>query len=125
MNDRNVSFKTVVKNHFHKIHSDEKHGVYVIRQKTTGLVLDIGKAGAIMQDGYIKDQDVPRRLKNVKGGDMNADQWFLDLLDEAGALEIEYVFLGKSPISPSFAEALLLQAFFNEYGCLPIRNKAF
>jgi hypothetical protein len=123
--DRKIAFKSLVTFHFGNIHEMEKHGFYIIRQKSTGGVLYIGKAGAIMQDGFFKEQDVPRRLKNVKGGDLDADKWFSSLLEEKGALVIEYVFLGKSPISPSFAEALLLQAYFNEKGCLPIRNKAF
>jgi hypothetical protein len=123
--NRVASFRSVVTNHFRQVLFEDKHGVYIVRQKSTEQVLYIGKGGAIIQQGIFKEQDVPRRLKNVKGGDEIADHWFGDLLEEQGALVIEYVLLGKSPISPSFTEALLLQAYFNEKGCLPIRNKVF
>ena len=75
--------------------------------------------------GPLKKQDIPHRLKNVKGSDVYADQWFLELLVEKGALVVEYVFISEFPISPAFVEALLLQAFFNENSCLPYRNNSF
>jgi len=122
--DSSINFKTVVTSHFRGIpQKTERYGVYVIGQKDTREVLYVGKSGTIDSQGQFKGQDIPGRLKNVKGGKVPSNNWFRNLLQERGHLVIEYVFLPMF-ISPAFVEAALLQAYLNEHQRLPYRNKS-
>ena len=117
------SFRACTTSHFRGVRRQEKYGVYVVRQRDTQEVLYVGKGGTIDSQGQFKGQDIPGRLKNVKEGDISADKWFRDLLQEKGPLVIEYVFLSTSK-SPAFVEAALLQAYLNEHHRLPYKNKS-
>ena len=116
------SFRARTTLHFRGVRRLERYGVYVVRQRDTREVLYIGKGGTVDSQGQFKGQDIPQRLKNVKEGNISADKWFLDLLQEKGLLVIEYVFLPISK-SPAFVEATLLQAYLNEHHRLPYKNK--
>jgi len=116
------SFRTCATLHFRGVERQDKHGIYVIRQRNTREVLYIGKSGTIDSKGQFKGQDIPGRLKNVKGP-IRSNKWFLDLLNEKGPLIIEYIFLSPSK-SPAFVEAALLQAYLNEHHRLPFKNKS-
>lgn len=122
--DPSASASEIIKEHFGSIHRQRKYGVYVIRQQVSREVLYIGKGGTVWRDGSFKKQDIPGRLTNVKGN-TTANEWFRDIFREKGALAIEYVFLASVPRAPALVEAVLLQAFLNEHGCLPCFNKAF
>lgn len=120
-----VPFNRVVNEHFSRCERGEKYGVYIVRQNSTQDVLVIGIAGAITQDGNFRLQDIPKRLKNVKQNDQPANDWFREVFQEMGPLNIEYVFVDQTPISPRFGESLLLQTYLNENGFLPRYNKSF
>lgn len=122
-NSSSLNFTTVVTSHFHSINQQKMYGVYVVRQRDTQEVLYIGKSGTIDSKGQFKGQDIPGRLKNVKGRDVSANKWFRDLFQERGPLVIEYIFLSTSK-SPAFVEATLIQAYLNEHHRLPYRNKS-
>lgn len=118
--DPAASFRRLVAEHF--VGAVEKvYGVYVIRRRLDQSILYIGKGGTIGGDGQFKGQDVPGRLRNVRGGDIGADQWFRELLSEAGPVTIEYVVL-TLPITPAYVEVSLLQAYLVEYRRLPPKN---
>lgn len=117
------SFKRCTTLHFRNVRKQLKYGVYIIRQMDTKEILYIGKGGTIDSKGIFKYQDVPKRLKNVKERDTSADIWFKNLLQDKGPLFIEYIFLPKS-MSPALVETTLLQAFLNQYGRLPYKNKS-
>jgi hypothetical protein len=119
------TFCSVCNNHFGSVQRKDKHGVYIIRQRSTYDILRIGKGGTIGNRGSFKTQDILGRLTNVKSGDVSADQWFEALSAEKGPLIIEYVFLTETPISPALAESVLLQAYLNGHGSLPYGNSAF
>ena len=121
----NFPFRSTVTSHFKNVQRKDKHGIYIIRQKSTGDVLYIGKGGTLDQDGNFKSQDIPGRLKNLKNSDTSANEWFKSLFEEKGPLVIEYIFLPTKPISPTFIESLLLQAYYNEHKSLPCRNNSF
>jgi len=123
--DPSTDFRSAVTSHFGGIsRKNERHGIYIVRKKGDEEVLYIGKGGTIDSEGCFKTQDIPKRLKNVKDGVVQADDWFCDLLEDKGALLVEYVFLPISE-SPAFVEAALLQAYLNEHGHLPCKNKSF
>jgi hypothetical protein len=115
------TFSSICNCHFRQIKRIDKHGVYIIRQKSTNQVLYIGKGGTINNQGVFERQDIPGRLRNIKSK-ISSNEWFKKLLLEKGVLIIEYLFLNKSPISPAVVETVLLQAYFNQYGKLPYRN---
>jgi hypothetical protein len=121
--DPSASAAKIIRGHFRNICRQEKYGVYVVRQQVSREVLYIGKGGTIKRDGGFKGQDIPGRLTNVKGN-TTANEWFRSLVEEKGPLAVEYVFLTSVPRSPTFVEAVLLQAYLNEHGCLPYRNRA-
>lgn len=116
------SFVTCTKLHFNRVVRNDKYGVYMVRQLDTQEVLYIGKSGTVDSQGKFKMQvqDIPRRLINVKGN-IPANVWFKNLLQEKGPLKIEYILLPTSK-SPSFVEKALLQAHLNEYSRLPYKN---
>ena len=122
--DSSHAFSDVVTAHFRKVQRDDKQGVYIVRQQSTGEILYIGKGGTIDDSGHFQKQDIPGRLKAVRGA-IYSNDWFRTLVDEKGSLVIEYMFLATTPKSPALIEAVLLQAYFNEYDCLPYRNKEF
>ncbi len=122
-NNSSGKFTICTTTHFRQVKRQERYGVYVVRQQDTREILYIGKAGTIDSQGRFKSQDVPGRLKNVKEGNISANRWFLDLVQEKGPIIIEYIFLSKST-SPSLVEALLLQAHLNERHRLPYKNKS-
>ena len=118
------SFRACTTLYFRGVKRQERYGVYVVRQRDTKEILYIGKSGTIDSQGQFKGQDIPERLKNVKAGDVSADKWFRELLQEKGPLTIEYIFLSKSK-SPAFVETVLLQSYLNAHYRLPYRNKSF
>jgi hypothetical protein len=117
------SFKACTNSHFNGVKRKERYGVYVVRHRDTQEVLYIGKGGTIDFQGKFKRQNILKRLRNVKEGNISADIWFRNLLQEKGPLIIEYIFLLTSK-SPALIEAALLQAYLNEYHCLPYKNKS-
>jgi hypothetical protein len=119
--DPATSFRRQVADHFGRA-VGRVYGVYLIRRQHDQSILYIGKGGTIGGDGQFKGQDVPGRLRNVRGGDIAADQWFRELLSEAGPVAIEYVVL-TLPITPAYVEVSLLQAYLAEYGRLPPKNR--
>ena len=120
--DSRESFITCTKSHFNRIVRDKKYGAYLVRQLDTQKILYIGKSGTIDSQGKFKKQvqDIPRRLINIRGN-IPANVWFKNVLQEKGPLKIEYIFLPTSK-SPSFVEKALLQAHLNEYSRLPYKN---
>ena len=117
------TFSSCVRLHFSRTKRLEKYGVYVVRQRSIGEVLYIGKGGTIDPEGKFREQDIPDRLTNVKAHDISANRWFANLCQEKGPLLIEYVFLSTSK-SPALVEATLLQAYLNEHHRLPYKNKS-
>jgi hypothetical protein len=118
------SFKGVVTTHFRNVKRKNKYGVYLIRQQSTGELLYIGKGGTITNNGQFKSQDIPGRLKAIRG-DQNAQEWFGSLVDERGPIVIKYIFFSEINMVPSFIEAVLLQEYLKEFSTLPYRNNAF
>jgi hypothetical protein len=117
--DAAQSFRQSVRRHFS---SAAKHyGVYIVRSAADDSVLYIGIGGSVMANGTLKGQDIVERLRNVRDGRIPADTWFRELLSR-GPLRIQY-FLCLPPVSPAFLEALLLQAYLNEHGRLPEKNR--
>lgn len=117
-------FDQVVTEHFRARAPHTSFGVYVVRQQSSNEVLYVGMSGFINNQGQFKGkQDIPDRLKNVKTNDVPANVWFGSLVQERGSLSVQYLLLDNTPISPSLAEATLLQAYLNENGRLPNRNK--
>lgn len=69
-NTRSDSFSACTTIHFKEIREKDKYGVYIVRQQDPREVLYIGKGGTVDSQGNFKGQNVPRRLKNVKRGDV-------------------------------------------------------
>jgi hypothetical protein len=66
--DGSSSARSLITSEFRKwAHRQSKHGVYVFRQRDTREVLYVGQAGTIDEGGTFKGQDIPGRLKNVRG----------------------------------------------------------
>ena len=118
----NASFRDLVARHFGDS-TGRVYGVYLIRRRDSGAILYTGNGGTVRNDGQFKGQDVPGRLRNVRGDDVGADHWFRELLLEMGPLVVEYLIV-EPPISNAFVEAALLQAYLVEHKRLPLKNSA-
>ena len=63
---QSIPFKSVVTSHFRNINKDDKHGIYIVRQKSSGKVLYIGKGGTISQDGTFEETRYSTQVKECK-----------------------------------------------------------
>ena len=119
--DGNEPFRISVDNEFSG--SKHKYGVYIVRILDSKQIIYIGKAGSICNDGNFKRQDLQSRLKNTRGS-QDSQTWFRNLVQSFGALRITYIVCNDRTLSPAFVETLLLQAFLNDFECLPAKNKS-
>lgn len=124
-------FKSAVTKEFGAIPS-KKWGIYIVREKRTNSVLYVGKGGTISRKDSTKRQDIPGRLKAPrKKGNIGFEKWLFDEIREMNSpqkypFEIEYIILpNEAEVSPAYAEARLLQAYFQDKGKLPVANRAF
>lgn len=105
-------------------------GVYVISegQQRDGEIIYIGKSGTINQDGTWKKQGLRKRLTK-KQDKKNRNEFFQIIMDERNlnGLSFEWFVTLKAPTGDltGHVEAKLIQAYFNDYGCLPPYNKSF
>lgn len=120
--DHTTRFRGAVSAHFGN-GGGKIYGIYIIRKRDTKEVLYIGKGGTLDGQGKFKGQDMPGRLQNVRGNDIGADRWFRELVQERGALLVEYLVL-EAPIAPAYIEASLLQAYLAEHKSLPPKNSS-
>jgi hypothetical protein len=117
------SISSAVKEH----NVPNQHGVYAISSLKGSLseFVYFGKAGTIAGDGHWKEQGLRRRLTKKQGKESRA-VFFRRYIEENGldGLRFEWfvTFEAESTVLPVFAEAQLLQAFFNEHRSLPKLN---
>ena len=108
----------------------EKAGVYYILMLRKGKIelVYIGASGTINQKGEFSSQLLRGRLNNKQDG-KKRQQFFeaIMLENEIDALDIYWfvTFDDKHRHIPTYIEALLLQKYFDIYGCLPQWNKGF
>lgn len=108
----------------------EKAGVYYILMLRKGKIelVYIGASGTINQRGEFSTQLLRGRLNNKQDGKKR--QHFFEAImleNEIDALDIYWfvTFDDKHSHIPTYVEALLLQKYFDIYGCLPQWNKSF
>jgi hypothetical protein len=104
----------------------DARGVYVIfRSDDAERPLYIGKAGTVNQGGGWKEQGLAKRLTMKQDGKYRRE-YFRNLMSEqsiAGLTFLRFVTHDEpNKIIPALAEMELLQAHFDQYGCLPERN---
>jgi len=106
-----------------------KYGIYIFSGKTKfkAEIIYIGRAGTINQDGTFKKQGIGKRLTMKQSG-MYRENFFQKVIEDFGyeALSFEWfvTYNESNNILPGFAEAELLQAFFDDFGQLPRLNKS-
>jgi hypothetical protein len=101
-------------------------GVYIIfRRRDLERPLYIGKAGTIKADGSWRKQGLRKRLTMKQGGVFRR-KFFSKLMADNG-FGLKFVWFvthdQNCRIIPALAEAELLQAHYDQYGCLPELNK--
>ena len=117
------SISTAVREH----NVPNQHGVYAISSLTDSLseFVYFGKAGTITSDGHWKEQGLRKRLTRKQGNESRV-VFFRRFIEENGLAGLHFewfvTFGAESTVLPIFAEAQLLQAFFNEHGRLPKLN---
>ncbi|MDM1043055.1 MULTISPECIES: hypothetical protein [Empedobacter] len=105
-------------------------GVYYILKLAKGKVelVYIGKSGSMLQNGQFKDQLLNKRLNNKQDG-IRREYYFLNKIEEENieALDIYWFVTVDDEHNdlPGYVEGLLLQRYFEVYGCLPPWNKSF
>lgn len=88
--------------------------------------LYIGRAGTMNTDGSWKKQFLRKRLTMKQGGKFRRN-FFRDLIAQRGLTGLTFIwfvtFDHKAGVIPAFFEMALLQAHYDQYGCLPELNK--
>ena len=102
-------------------------GVYIIFQSDDlQRPIYVGKAGTIKTDGSWKIQGIRKRLTMKQSG-MYRSKFFSKLMAEKGISSLTFfwfvTYLQNSNIIPALAEMELLQAHYEQFGCLPELNK--
>ena len=64
-------------------------------------------------------------MTNTRNNNASANEWFRDVVAQYGDLQIEFVVLDSTTLVPGYIEAILLQAFLNDFGRLPALNRLF
>ena len=108
----------------------ELPGIYYIIRLAQGKVdlVYIGKSGTINQSGIFKDQLLKGRINNKSNG-VKRQKFFEQKMDEENidGLDIYwFITMDKSNNDlPGYAEALLMQRYFDIHGQLPPWNQCF
>jgi len=104
------------------------HGAYIIADSPEcRTIFYIGRAGTVTLDGKCKEQGIRRRLVNLQGRERRSVvfQHFMAERKLAGLFFEWFVtFDDAIKVLPAYAEARLLQAYFDEHGRLPELNKS-
>lgn len=105
-----------------------EYGVYIVTSlmPLQSEVVYVGKAGSMNFDGQWKRQGLSQRIAN-KQDNQNRNKFFRDYISEEQFIGLHFEWFvtfdnESSKVLPLLAEAQLIQAFFNEYGCLPKLN---
>ena len=102
-------------------------GIHIIfRCDDAQRPLYIGKAGSVNQDGTWKEQGLAKRLTMKQNGMYRSD-FFRKLMNEESIDRLTFYWFvthdQDSKVIPALAEMELLQAHFDQYGCLPKLNR--
>ena len=103
-------------------------GVYIIfRSDNLERPLYIGKAGTMRTDGSWKVQQLRKRLTMKQEGTFRR-VFFRSLMADKGRAGLTFVWFvthdQNSRVIPALVEMELLQAHYDQYGCLPELNKS-
>ncbi|MBT7901142.1 MAG: hypothetical protein HN601_09415 [Candidatus Marinimicrobia bacterium] len=108
-----------------------KSGVYYVLELSQGKInlVYIGSSGKMMNNGKIKHRQggLYDRLVNGKQFGKPRRQSWLGKIQEEGidALDIYWYDTFSDGDIPAFVEGLIIQTYFDMYGCLPKWNKEF
>ena len=102
-------------------------GVYIIfRCDDLERPLYIGKAGTMNANGSWKKQTLRKRLTMKQDG-IYREEFFCKLMADKGLAGLTFLWFVRhgqtSRVIPALAEMELLQAHYDQYGCLPELNK--
>ena len=107
-------------------------GIYLWENANNNEVFYIGMAGKVNQQGQLVNHSVRSRLQASRGKDpatgrdVLSNQYILNLMAQENCtqLNIHIIHLQNCQI-PGYAEAVLLNAFYQRNGLLPKYNSAF
>jgi hypothetical protein len=121
--DPSRSWKEAVSAEFEK-YTTKTWGVYVLRRRDSREIIRIGKSGTLDETGqFTGGQDLPGRLRNKQTGDTPADHFFKRLVEEGGAISVEYIVLHPLPEgSNSLTAALQVHAALVKAGVEPLET---
>ncbi len=116
---------SLIKNHnISELEIMKKYGVYIICDNDNNVIY-IGKGGTIRQDGTMKDQNISKRLKNIRDK-QTANNFFKNVMTDNGFDSLTVVCIETYPKKlPGFVEADLIQRFYDNEHKLPLLNKSF
>ena len=99
-------------------------GVYIISDHN-GVIIYIGKAGTIRQDGTFKSQGLHGRLNN-KQKDIARQEYFDSRMsvESIPQIRIDWYELNEG-IIPGYIEGLLIQEYYHANKVLPRWNESF
>jgi hypothetical protein len=104
-----------------------ERGAYIIcKCDDHCTTLHIGKAGTLNQDGSWKDQGIAERLTRKQDG-IYRREYFLRLMKNEATAGLTFEWFvthdANTKVIPALVELILLQAYFDQYACLPKLNR--
>ena len=107
-------------------------GIYIWENIDNKAVLYIGMAGKVNQQGVMTMHSVRKRLQASRGKDPNTNRdvltnrYIRNIMSEQNCQQLQMTILHMQETQlPGFAEAILLNAFYQGNGILPLYNSAF
>jgi hypothetical protein len=105
-----------------------EYGVYLIYgiKNESEEVIYIGASGTVQQNRCFCEQGICKRISAPRKNYKSADEYYRKILqnNEYSCLKFKWfvTFDNSNKILPKFAEAELIQCYYNENGCLPKEN---
>ena len=105
------------------------YGIYIIYsiKNLSKDIIYIGKSGTMINDGTFKSQGIAQRLTKVQNK-LQRKIYFQNILNEYKFDKLEFLWITTYDEEyqeiPSFSEAKMIQAYFNQYKKLPLLNKS-
>ena len=104
------------------------YGIYIIYsiKILPENIIYIGRSGTMLNNGTFRSQGIAKRLTKVQNG-LQRKIYFQKIIEECKYEKLVFLWITTFDKNyqeiPSFSEAKMMQAYFNQYKKLPLLNK--
>lgn len=111
---------------------EKKLGVYIWVNSENNVIVYIGMAGKLKNDGEFVKHSIQNRLLASRGKDkltkkdIQTNDYVKKLMKEHSIKTLDFhIMYSKIGEPPAYIEALLLYKYYKKNGCLPLFNNSF